>query len=61
MNKDETQQAILSQLGAVINVLNSVSVSGRDNLTRLGGSICTLEQISEALKRMFELQNSEVK
>lgn len=40
---------IMQKLGAVINALNSVSVSGKTNLANLSGSISVLEEIAVTL------------
>lgn len=39
------KEKIIDELKAVINALNIVTVSGRNNLSNLGGSISLLEQI----------------
>lgn len=43
--KDE----ITKRLGIVLGALNSISVSGKQNLSNLSGSITLIEQISEIL------------
>lgn len=40
---------ILQQLNAVLGALNSITVSGKQNLTNLSGSIDFLERITMAL------------
>lgn len=37
---------IMQKLSAVINVLNSISVSGKNNLANLSGSISVLEEVA---------------
>lgn len=44
--KDE----IIKKLYAVLNALNSISVSGKSNLANLGGSISVLEEIAVTLE-----------
>ncbi len=44
------KEELLQQLSAVLGALNAVSVSGKQNLTNLSGSIAVLEQISAALQ-----------
>lgn len=36
---------IMQKLSAVINALNSISVSGKNNLANLSGSISVLEEV----------------
>lgn len=40
---------ILQNISAVITALNKISVSGKDNLANLSGSICVLEDVCTAL------------
>lgn len=40
---------IMQKLSAVINVLNSISVSGKNNLANLSGSISVLEEVAITL------------
>lgn len=40
---------IMQKLSAVINALNSISVSGKNNLANLSGSISVLEEVAIAL------------
>ncbi len=43
--KDE----IMQRIGAVLTALNSVTVSGKHNLTNLSGSIAVLEEVAGML------------
>jgi len=43
--KDE----IMQRIGAVLNALNSVTVSGKANLANLSGSIAVIEEIAGML------------
>lgn len=36
---------LMNSISAVINALNMISVSGKDNLANLSGSIAVLEQV----------------
>lgn len=40
---------IMQKLSAVINALNSISVSGKNNLANLSGSISVLEEVAITL------------
>lgn len=40
---------IMQKLSAVINALNSISVSGKSNLANLSGSISVLEEVAITL------------
>lgn len=40
---------IMQKLSAVINALNSISVSGKNNLANLSGSISVLEEVAVTL------------
>ncbi len=44
--KDE----IMQRIGAALNALNSVTVSGKYNLANLSGSIAVIEEIANMLK-----------
>lgn len=44
--KDE----IMKRIMAVLNALNSVSVSGKSNIGNLGGSIAMMEEIASILE-----------
>ena len=48
------KEKMMQELQAVLNALNGVSVSGKENLGRLGGSISVLETI------LTELSSAEV-
>lgn len=48
------KEKMMQELQAVLNALNGVSVSGKENLGRLGGSISVLENI------LTELSGAEV-
>lgn len=48
------KEKMMQELQAVLNALNGVSVSGKENLGRLGGSISVLETI------LTELSGAEV-
>ena len=48
------KEKMMQELQAVLNALNGVSVSGKENLGRLGGSIAVLETI------LTELSSAEV-
>ena len=39
------KEKIMQELQAVVNALNTISVSGKENLGKLGGSISVLENI----------------
>ena len=43
------KEKIMQELQAVVNALNTISVSGKENLGKLGGSISVLENIFGAL------------
>ena len=43
-------QTIISKLSAVLNTLNVITVSGKQNLMRLSGSIEVLEGVLEELQ-----------
>ena len=43
------KEQVLQNLSAVLRALNTVTVSGKENLANLGGSINMLEQIFSAL------------
>ncbi len=43
------KEEILTNLATVVNVLNSISVSGKANLANLSGSIHVLENVIEKL------------
>ena len=49
------KEKIMQELQAVVNALNTISVSGKENLGKLGGSISVLENI------FGELSNAEAK
>ena len=49
------KEKIMQELQAVVNALNTISVSGKENLGKLGGSISVLENIFGVLS------NAEVK
>ena len=44
-----TEEEIFSNIKAVVNTLNCISVSGRNNLVNLGGCIQVLEDILKAI------------
>ena len=44
------EQTIIGKLSAVLNTLNAISVSGKQNLMRLSGSIDVLEGVLEELQ-----------
>lgn len=44
-----TKEEIVQHLNAVIGALNTISVSGKANLTNLSGSISVLEAINSAI------------
>ena len=44
------EQTIISKLSAILNTLNAISVSGKQNLMRLSGSIEVLEGVLEELQ-----------
>ncbi len=41
---------IMQRIAAVLNALNSVTVSGKHNLTNLSGSIAVIEEIAGMLE-----------
>lgn len=43
------KEKIIQSLAATISALNCVTVSGKSNLSNLGGSIAMLEEIGEML------------
>ncbi len=43
------KEEIMQRLGAVLNALNNITVSGKHNLANLSGSIAVLEEISGML------------
>ena len=43
------KEQVLQNLSAVLRALNAVTVSGKENLANLGGSITMLEQMYSAL------------
>lgn len=45
------KEKIMQELQAVVNALNTISVSGKENLGKLGGSISVLENIFMELSK----------
>lgn len=43
------KEQIMNSIVAVLNALNDISVSGKSNLSNLGGSIAVLEDIYKAV------------
>ena len=43
------KDAIMQRINAVLNALNNISVSGKQNLGNLAGSIAALEELYEML------------
>ena len=43
------KEQIMQRLGAVLNALNSISVSGKSNLANLSGSIAVIEEVHTML------------
>ena len=48
------KEKIMQELQAVVNALNTISVSGKENLGKLGGSISVLENIFGELSRSLQ-------
>lgn len=44
------KDSIIESIIAVVNALNSISVSGKQNLANLSGSIYTLENVLSSIK-----------
>lgn len=44
------KEEMMQRLGAVLHALNSISVSGKQNLANLSGSISVLEEIAGMLE-----------
>lgn len=44
------KEELTQRIGAVLNALNHISVSGKANLTNLSGSIAVLEEIASMLQ-----------
>lgn len=44
------KEQIIGRLNAVLNALESISVSGRANLANLSGSISVLEEVAQMLR-----------
>ena len=53
--KDE----IMQKLGAVINALNHICVSGKANLTNLSGSIAVIEEVASMLNGASIIENED--
>lgn len=43
------KEEIMNRLSAVLNALNAVSVSGKQNLANLSGSIAVIEEVAAML------------
>ena len=52
------KEEIMSRLNAVLTALNAISVSGKQNLVNLSGSIAVLEEIAGVLNTA-EIQTAE--
>lgn len=44
------KEEIMQRLAVVLNALNSISVSGKQNLANLSGSIAVIEEVSGILE-----------
>lgn len=55
------KDTILQTINAVLNALNTISVSGKQNLANLSGSIAALEDLYGAVYKWTEAEAQEEK